>query len=124
MNTHADAPLDETPGAGATDEVGPTGARAGLSILVYAVLRLAAFLVPFGLMMLLPAFHDLWWLAAIFAALIGLSISVLFLRRPLGAVSQSLAARRAAAEHAARPKTEREIEDELEDAANDEAQRG
>ncbi|MBF0815972.1 DUF4229 domain-containing protein [Microbacterium paludicola] len=92
-----------------------------MSLVVYAVLRLAAFLVPFGLMMLLPAFHDLWWLAAIFAALIGLSISVLFLRRPLADAAQSLAARR---EAAPRARTERELEDELEDAANDEAQRG
>lgn len=93
---------------------------AGLSLLLYSVLRLAAFLVPFGLMMLLPAFQGLWWLAAIFAALIGLSISVLFLRRPLSDVSESLAARRAAAD---RPKTERELEDELEDAANERALR-
>jgi L-lactate permease len=92
-----------------------------VSLVVYAVLRLAAFLVPFGLMMLLPAFHDLWWLAAIFAALIGLSISVLFLRRPLAEAAQSLAARR---EAAPRARTERELEDELEDAANDDAQRG
>lgn len=93
---------------------------AGLSLLLYSVLRLAAFLVPFGLMMLLPAFQGLWWLAAIFAALIGLSISVLFLRRPLSDVSESLAARRATAD---RPKTERELEDELEDAANERALR-
>ncbi|KQY97127.1 DUF4229 domain-containing protein [Microbacterium sp. MEC084] len=91
-----------------------------MSLLLYSVLRLAAFLVPFGLMMLLPAFQGLWWLAAIFAALIGLSISVLFLRRPLSDVSESLAARRAAAD---RPKTERQLEDELEDAANERALR-
>ncbi|GAA1732611.1 DUF4229 domain-containing protein [Microbacterium paludicola] len=123
MNTHADAPLEDAPGSAATDEARPAGAgrRAGVSLLVYGVLRLAAFLVPFGLMMLLPAFHDLWWLAAIFAALIGLSISVLFLRRPLADAAQSLAARR---EAAPRARTERELEDELEDAANDDAQRG
>ena len=97
---------------------------AGVSLLVYSVLRLAAFLVPFGLMMLLPAFHDLWWLAAIFATLIGVSVSVLFLRRPLGRVSQSLAARREAAETSPRGRTERELEDELEDEANDRAARG
>lgn len=93
---------------------------AGLSLVVYSVLRLAAFLVPFGLMMLLPAFHELWWLAAVFAALIGLSISVLFLRRPLADVSQSLAARRDEAE---RVRTERELEEELEDEANERAMR-
>lgn len=123
MNTHADAPLEDAPGSAAADEARSAGSRrpAGVSLVVYAVLRLAAFLVPFGLMMLLPAFHDLWWLAAIFAALIGLSISVLFLRRPLADAAQSLAARR---EAAPRARTERELEDELEDAANDEAQRG
>lgn len=93
-----------------------------LSIVVFSVLRLAAFLVPFALMMLLPAFQNLWWLAAIFAALIGLSISVLFLRRPLAEASLALANRRAARDAARQRKTERQIEDELEDAANDDAQ--
>lgn len=90
---------------------------AGLSFLLYSVLRLAAFLVPFGLMMLLPAFHGLWWLAAIFAALIGLSISVIFLRRPLAEVSETLAARRAAAP----ARSDRRLEEELEDEANERA---
>ena len=53
------------------------------SALVYTVLRLLAFLVPFGILMLFPIFRELYWLAAIFAALIGLSLSLLFLRRPL-----------------------------------------
>lgn len=51
--------------------------------IVYSVLRILAFLVPFGILMLFPAFQELYWLAAIFAALIGLSLSILFLRRPL-----------------------------------------
>lgn len=51
--------------------------------IIYSVLRLLAFLVPFAVMMLFPVFRELYWLAAIFAALIGLSLSVLFLRRPL-----------------------------------------
>ena len=50
---------------------------------MYSVLRLLAFVVPFGVMMLFPVLRELYWLAAIFAALIGLSLSVLFLRRPL-----------------------------------------
>jgi len=91
---------------------------AGLSLLLYSVLRLAAFLVPFGLLMLLPAFHDLWWLAAVFAALIGLSVSVLFLRRPLSTVSETLVERRAE-----RTKSAREIDDEIEDEANERALR-
>ncbi|MFT4229970.1 MAG: DUF4229 domain-containing protein [Microbacterium sp.] len=76
--------------------------------LVYSVLRLLAFLVPFGLLMLLPIFRQFYWLAAIFAALIGLSLSMLFLRRPLDRISADLAARRAARRAAA---SDEEIED-------------
>lgn len=66
-------------------------------MLVYTVLRLLAFLVPFGVLMIFPVFRELYWLAAVFAALIGLSISILFLRRPLAAVSERVGARRRAA---------------------------
>lgn len=66
------------------------------SALVYSLLRLLAFLVPFGLFMLLPIFREYYWLAAIFAALIGLSLSLLFLRRPLDEVTSALATRRKA----------------------------
>jgi L-lactate permease len=65
------------------------------SALLYTVLRLLAFLVPFALLMLLPAFQELPWLAAVFAALIGLSLSLLFLRRPLTTVTSEIAERRA-----------------------------
>ena len=51
------------------------------SAVVYSVLRLLAFLVPFGIMMLFPIMREYYWLAAIFAALIGLSLSLIFLRR-------------------------------------------
>jgi ABC-type siderophore export system fused ATPase/permease subunit len=85
------------------------------SALIYTVLRLLAFAVPFALLMLFPVFQELWWLAAIFAALIGLSLSLLFLRRPLEDVTTGLAERRSrratAADDAA-----------TEDAANDAAQ--
>ena len=64
------------------------------SALVYTVLRLLAFLVPFGLLMLLPVMQRYYWLAAIFAALIGLSLSMLFLRRPLDQMTSGLAERR------------------------------
>lgn len=64
------------------------------SALVYTVLRLLAFLVPFGILMLFPIFQQLYWLAAIFAALIGLSLSLLFLRRPLNEVTSSFGERR------------------------------
>lgn len=79
-------------------------------VVVYTVLRLLAFLVPFGIMMLFPAFQALPWLAAIFAALIGLSLSLLLLRQPLGAVSSSVYERR-------RRRADRD--EDVEDAADD-----
>jgi len=83
------------------------------SAVVYTVLRLLAFLVPFGIMMLIPILREYYWLSAIFAALIGLSLSVLFLRRPLDDLSAGLAERRAG-----RPETAATDED-VEDAAAD-----
>jgi len=80
------------------------------SALVYTVLRLAAFLVPFGLMMLLPVMREFYWLSAIFAALIGLSLSMLFLRRPLDDLSADMASRR----------TRKVTDEDVEDAANPE----
>jgi len=84
------------------------------SAIVYSVLRLLAFLVPFGIMMLFPIMREYYWLAAIFAALIGLSLSVLFLRKPLDEVTTGLADRRAKARAAA---TDEEAEDAAADAA-------
>jgi hypothetical protein len=81
---------------------------------VYTVLRLLAFLVPFGIMMLFPVFQQLYWLAAVFAAIIGLSLSMLFLRRPLNDMSAGIAERRAA-----HPRKKPSDED-VEDAADDE----
>lgn len=60
------------------------------SALLYTVLRLAVFLVPFGILMLLPIGREFYWLSAIFAALIGLSLSVLFLRKPLADATAGL----------------------------------
>lgn len=80
--------------------------------MVYSVLRLLAFLVPFGILMLFPAFQALPWLAAIFAALIGLSLSLLLLRRPLGEVSSSVYARRAR-----RSDRDEDVEDAADDGA-------
>jgi len=85
------------------------------SAIVYSVLRLLAFLVPFGIMMLFPIMREYYWLAAIFAALIGLSLSVLFLRKPLEDVTTGLADRRAKARTAA---TDEEAEDAAADAAS------
>ena len=83
------------------------------SALVYSVLRLLAFLVPFGILMLFPIFRELYWLAAIFAALIGLSLSLLFLRRPLTEVTAGLAERRA---NAKATTTDEDVEDAAADA--------
>lgn len=84
--------------ARACDGTGPIydGAVKLPPALVYTVLRLLAFLVPFGIFMIFPIFREYYWLAAIFAALIGLSLSLIFLRRPLTQVSSELAERRAA----------------------------
>ena len=83
------------------------------SALVYTALRLLAFLVPFGILMLFPVMQQYYWLAAIFAALIGLSLSLLFLRKPLDEVSAGLAERRAQAKAAA---SDENIEDSAADA--------
>lgn len=84
------------------------------SAIVYTVLRLLAFLVPFGIMMLFPIMREYYWLAAIFAALIGLSLSIIFLRKPLEDATAGLAERRT---RSRRPSAEDE-----EDAAVDAAQ--
>lgn len=84
------------------------------SALLYTVLRLLAFLVPLGILLLIPAFDEVRWLAAVFAALIGLSLSVLFLRRPLDDVTTGLAERRAGLESADRDAA---AEDDAADAA-------
>lgn len=86
------------------------------SALLYTVLRLLAFLVPFGLLMLLPVFQAMPWLAAVFAALIGLSLSLLFLRRPLAEVTTELAERRSQAR-----RSQAAQDAAVEDAANDAA---
>ncbi|WP_345800165.1 DUF4229 domain-containing protein [Microbacterium sp. AZCO] len=84
------------------------------SALLYTVLRLLAFIVPFAILMLFPVFQELYWLAAIFAALIGLSLSLLFLRRPLDDVSAGLADRRER-----RKRADRVSDEDIEDAASD-----
>ncbi|WP_431802951.1 DUF4229 domain-containing protein [Microbacterium sp. bgisy203] len=82
------------------------------SAIVYTVLRLLAFLVPFGIMMLFPIMREYYWLAAIFAALIGLSLSTLFLRRPLDDMTAGLAERRA--------RTRKTTDEDAEDAVTEE----
>jgi hypothetical protein len=78
------------------------------SALVYIVLRLLFFLIPFGILMLFPVFQQLPWLAAVFAALIGLSLSLLLLRRPL---------HDATAQRTTRERTDEDVEDAAADAA-------
>ena len=86
------------------------------SAIVYSVLRLLAFLVPFGIMMLFPILREYYWLSAIFAALIGLSLSMLFLRRPLSDMASDLDSRRQARSR----RTVAEDDAAAEDAATDE----
>lgn len=76
--------------------------------LVYSVLRLLFFIVPLAVMLLFPVMRQYWWLTAIFAMLIGLSLSIIFLRRPLAEVSGSLAERR---ERRRREHSDEEAED-------------
>lgn len=65
------------------------------SLLVYSVLRLLAFFVPLAVMLgFFPIFREYWWLAVIFAALIGLSLSLIFLRVPLSDASREIHQRR------------------------------
>lgn len=60
-------------------------------LLVYTLLRLLAFLVPLAIMLVFfPPFREYWLLATLFAALIGVSISLIFLRAPLSEASRSI----------------------------------
>lgn len=54
---------------------------------LYIVLRLLFFVVPFAVLMLL----GIWpWLSAVFAGLIGVSLSVIFLAKPRATASESI----------------------------------
>lgn len=88
-------------------------------LLVYSVLRLLAFLVPLGIMWLFPIMRELWWLTVIFAALIGMSLSILFLRAPLASASTEIYERRQARTGSGR-QSAAEQDAEAEDAAIDE----
>lgn len=66
-------------------------------LLVYSVLRLLAFLVPLAIMWLFfPIMRELWYFTVIFAALIGVSISIIFLRKPLSRASADIYEQRGA----------------------------
>ncbi len=86
-------------------------------LLVYSVLRLLAFLVPLAVLLLFPIFREQWWLATLFAAIIGLSISVLFLRRPLSNASAQIHERREARSRGREGVSEEEFEDAATEAA-------
>ena len=91
-------------------------------LLVYSVLRLLAFLVPLAIMwFFFPILREYWWLTAIFAALIGVSISYLFLRKPLSGASSEIYQRREARDAAGRRSAAAQDAD-AEDAAIDSAQ--
>ena len=84
-------------------------------LLVYTVLRLLAFLVPLAILwFFFPIFRELWWLAAIFAALIGMSISMLFLRAPLSDASARIHERRTT--RSAAEREDADAEDEVLDS--------
>jgi uncharacterized protein involved in exopolysaccharide biosynthesis len=86
--------------------------------LVYTVLRLLAFLVPLAILwFFFPIFREFWWLAAIFAALIGVSISMLFLRAPLTDASTRLHERRES--RASGGEADADAEDQAIDEANE-----
>ncbi|KJL29852.1 DUF4229 domain-containing protein [Microbacterium oxydans] len=90
-------------------------------LLVYTVLRLLAFLVPLAILwFFFPIFREFWWLAAIFAALIGTSISMLFLRRPLSEASTVIHERREGRGESAR-QADADAEDSVLDGAEDAA---
>lgn len=66
-------------------------------LVVYTVLRLLAFLVPLAIMWLFfPIMRELWYFTVIFAALIGVSVSIIFLRKPLSSASAEIYERREA----------------------------
>lgn len=91
-------------------------------LLVYTVLRLLAFLVPLAVMwFFFPIFREFWWLAAIFAALIGASISMIFLRAPLSDASARIHERREGRPVAGQ--ADAEVEDAAIDARTDDTDR-
>lgn len=82
------------------------------SWVTYSVLRLLLFAVPLAIMLILRI--D-WWIAVIAAALIGLCLSYVVLRKPRDAVARDLYAAR----HRTAPATT--VDDDSEDAAIDAA---
>lgn len=78
-------------------------------VLVYTLLRLLAFLVPLVILWFL--FPGMPWVAAVMAAAIGASLSVIFLRRPREQVSTRI--------YDARQRRKKVTDDDVEDAVVD-----
>ncbi|GAA1699968.1 hypothetical protein GCM10009808_16900 [Microbacterium sediminicola] len=87
------------------------------SIWIYTALRILFFAVPFGILMLLPIGREFWWLSAIFAALIGLSLSVLLLGGRLNDVTTGMAERRVSRTRRPRGASDEDVEDDLAEAS-------
>lgn len=60
-------------------------------VLIYTVLRLLAFLIPLGVLLVLRIEP---WIAAVLAALIGMALSFILLRSPREQVAKGIYARR------------------------------
>lgn len=78
--------------------------------LVFTIIRLLLIAVPFAIMLLLGIEP---WLSAVLAAVIGLSLSYIFLARRRNKISTAIY------EHRQRPKNERSEDELREDAAVD-----
>jgi hypothetical protein len=84
------------------------------SWVTYTVLRLLVFVIPLAVLLVLRVDA---WIAVVAAALIGLCLSYIFLRKPRDAVATDLYAAR----HRDKPATT--VDDDVEDAAIDSAER-
>lgn len=83
-------------------------------ILLYTILRVLLFAVPFAILMVLGIW---WWVSAILAAVIAACLSYLFLRRQRDAVSETVHTWRQGG-------TSRDEDNEIENAALDDNQAG
>lgn len=93
--------------------------KPGRTWLVYTLIRLGLFAVVLALLLVLQITP---WLAAVIAALVSLSLSIIFLRKPREEASKTLYQARENRHEARRPKTEKVSEDEdVEDSAVDAA---
>lgn len=75
------------------------------AVLLFTVLRVLAFAVPFGI---LYALGLEWWIAALIAAAVGFCVSYVFLRRQREQVARQLAEVRA---NGPKPRADEDAED-------------